>query len=80
MLYCDPLCCAVIRCAVRVGVSRRDQDEFTVRSHTNAFNAHAAGMYDDEIVPVNGSTAENGKCCFGPVCSALHYPSATVVH
>lgn len=44
----------------RAGVSRRDQDEFTVRSHTNAANAHAAGMYADEIVPVNGSTTENG--------------------
>jgi acetyl-CoA acyltransferase len=41
-------------------VSRREQDEFTVRSHTNAAKAHADGMYVDEIVPVNGSTVENG--------------------
>jgi acetyl-CoA acyltransferase len=35
-------------------------DEFTVRSHHNAANAHAEGAYDDEIVPVNGSSVENG--------------------
>lgn len=41
-------------------MSRREQDEFTVRSHINAAKAHADGMYVDEIVPVNGSTVENG--------------------
>jgi acetyl-CoA acyltransferase len=52
--------CSSDRLAAKFGVSRREQDEFTVRSHTNAAMAHAAGVYDDEIVPVNGSTAENG--------------------
>ncbi len=41
-------------------MSRREQDEFTVRSHINAAKAHAAGLYVDEIVPVNGSSVENG--------------------
>ena len=48
------------RLAQKFGVSRNDQDEFTVRSHTNAAKAHADGMYDDEIIAVNGSTEENG--------------------
>jgi acetyl-CoA acyltransferase len=48
------------RLAQKFGVSRNDQDEFTVRSHTNAAKAHADGMYEDEIVPVDGWTEENG--------------------
>lgn len=52
--------CSSDRLAAKFGVSRREQDEFTVRSHTNAAKAHADGMYLDEIVPVNGSSVENG--------------------
>lgn len=52
--------CSSDRLAAKFGVSRREQDEFTVRSHTNAAKAHVDGLYDDEIVPVNGSTTENG--------------------
>lgn len=48
------------RLAAKFGVSREDQDLFTVRSHTNAAKAHADGMYLDEIVPVDGSSVENG--------------------
>ena len=48
------------RLAAKFGVSREDQDLFTVRSHTNAAKAHADGLYDEEIVPVNGSSVENG--------------------
>jgi len=48
------------RLADKFGVSRRDSDEFALRSHMNAAKAHADGLYSDEIVPVNGSTAENG--------------------
>lgn len=48
------------RLAAKFGVSRRDQDEFTVRSHLNAAKAHAAGLYVNEIIPVDGSTVENG--------------------
>ena len=31
------------RLSAKFGVSREDQDAFTVRSHTNASNAHADG-------------------------------------
>jgi len=48
------------RLAGRFGVSRRDQDEFTVMSHTRAAAAHANGLYKDEIVPVDGNVTENG--------------------
>ena len=42
------------------GVSRQQQDEFTVRSHTLAAKAHEEGWYDPEIVPYKGTTTENG--------------------
>mmetsp|Transcript_13434 Transcript_13434/g.15334 ORF Transcript_13434/g.15334 Transcript_13434/m.15334 type:complete len:449 (+) Transcript_13434:94-1440(+) len=48
------------RLAARFGVSRQEQDEFALRSHQNAAKAHAEGMYDQEIIAVNGSTEENG--------------------
>ncbi len=48
------------RLASRFGVSRREQDEFALRSHHAAAKAHADGLYKDELIPVNGSTVENG--------------------
>lgn len=48
------------RLAARFGVSRKDQDEFSVRSHQLAAKAHKEGLYADEIVPFNGSVEENG--------------------
>jgi len=48
------------RLSARFGVSRAEQDEFAVRSHTLAARAHADGWYDGEIVAYKGSTAENG--------------------
>jgi acetyl-CoA acyltransferase len=48
------------RLSAKFGVSRKDQDEFTVRSHTLAAKAHADGFYQNEVIPYNGSTAENG--------------------
>ena len=44
----------------KFGVSRQEQDEFTVRSHTLAQAAHDDGFYEDEIIPYNGSPVENG--------------------
>jgi acetyl-CoA acyltransferase len=55
----DRLCAAF-------GVSREDQDAFARRSHQNAADAAAAGLFKDEIVPVKHSvkdhfvTADNG--------------------
>ncbi|KAL9187958.1 hypothetical protein ACHAXT_006336 [Thalassiosira profunda] len=48
------------RLSAKFGVSRLEQDEFTVRSHTMAGKAHKDGWYDGEIVPYKGSTEENG--------------------
>ncbi|KAH9311833.1 hypothetical protein KI387_026868, partial [Taxus chinensis] len=39
--------------AERYGVSREEQDEAAVRSHTNAAAATATGRFKDEIVPVH---------------------------
>jgi acetyl-CoA acyltransferase len=48
------------RLAAKFGVSRKEQDEFTVMSHHRAAKAHAEGLYNKEIVPVDGKTQENG--------------------
>lgn len=48
------------RLSAKFGVSREDQDEFAVRSHRMAAEAHESGFYDGEVVPYKGSTAENG--------------------
>mmetsp|Transcript_25502 Transcript_25502/g.32594 ORF Transcript_25502/g.32594 Transcript_25502/m.32594 type:complete len:488 (+) Transcript_25502:24-1487(+) len=48
------------RLSAKFGVSRLDQDEFTVRSHTLAGKAHKDGWYDGEIVAYKGSIEENG--------------------
>lgn len=36
----------------KVKISRERQDEFSAKSHKRAADAHAAGIFDDEIVPV----------------------------
>ena len=38
--------------AERYGVTREDQDAFALRSHRNAVAAQAAGVFEEEIVPV----------------------------
>ncbi|KAL3808552.1 hypothetical protein ACHAXA_008341 [Cyclostephanos tholiformis] len=48
------------RLSAKFGVSRLEQDEFTVRSHTLAGKAHKDGWYDGEVIPYKGSTEENG--------------------
>ena len=48
------------RLAARFGISRHDQDEFTVMSHTRAAKAHKNGIYQNEIIPVDGCSEENG--------------------
>ncbi len=39
--------------AKEFGVSREDQDEFALRSHTRAKEAVESGLFDDEIVPLD---------------------------
>lgn len=48
------------RLSAKFGVSRDDQDFFTVRSHNTAAAAHAEGFYEGEVLPYKGSTEENG--------------------
>jgi acetyl-CoA acyltransferase len=45
------------------GISREDQDRFSLRSHQNALKAQAEHKFEDEIVPVkiDTMTIENGK-------------------
>jgi acetyl-CoA acyltransferase len=48
------------RLSAKFGISRADQDEFTVRSHALAAKAHADGWYKNEVLAYKGSTEENG--------------------
>jgi acetyl-CoA acyltransferase len=49
------------RLAQRLGITREQADEFSLRSHQKALAAIAAGKFDDEIVPVPVSfTTPNG--------------------
>jgi len=48
------------RLSAKFGVSREEQDEYTVRSHRLAAKAHEDGFYKGEVVPYKGSTVENG--------------------
>ena len=49
------------RVAQRLGITREQADEFSLRSHQKALAAIAAGKFDDEIVPVPVSfTTPNG--------------------
>jgi acetyl-CoA acyltransferase 1 len=45
--------------AERYGVSRREQDEFAVKSHQKAAKAQADGLFDSEIVPVTTTIHPN---------------------
>ncbi len=40
------------QCAAKCNLSKKDQDDFAVRSHTRARKAIADGIFKDEIVPV----------------------------
>lgn len=48
------------RLAAKFGITRQEQDEFTVRSHTMAAEAHTDGFYKNEVIAYKGSTEENG--------------------
>uniref|UniRef100_A0A7S3JSV6 acetyl-CoA C-acyltransferase n=1 Tax=Aureoumbra lagunensis TaxID=44058 RepID=A0A7S3JSV6_9STRA len=50
------------RMACRFGISRKDQDDYTLRSHSLAQKAHDDGLYNEEIIPPEGSDdiKENG--------------------
>ncbi len=46
-------------CAEKYGFSRRQQDDYAVRSHTRARSAISAGLFRSEIVPVPVSSCGN---------------------
>lgn len=48
--------------AAKYGVSRRDQDEFALRSHQRAVTAVESGRFDDQLVPVEVMLIEPGTC------------------
>lgn len=79
------------RLAATWGVTREEQDAFAFRSHTLAAAAHKAGVFKDEITPVEGNAWDNvikaecvlggkgvGGCCKAP--STLSSPSLTHTH
>ena len=43
-----------------LGISREEQDEWAFRSHQRAAAAQDSGLFDDEIVPVDEVTADEG--------------------
>ena len=43
------------------GISRKEQDEFALRSHQRAAAAHAGGEFEREIVPVYGRDEEGNR-------------------
>ena len=46
------------------GISRKQQDEFALRSHQRAHQATLSGAFKDEIVPVQGHDEKGAlKCC-----------------
>ena len=52
--------------AEKYGVSRLDQDAFSLRSHRRAYAAVESGLFDEQIVPLNVKVVEpsgNGKAC-----------------
>lgn len=47
--------------ASEFGVSRERQDDVALRSHQRALASAAAGLFDAEIVPLNGVSAPDGR-------------------
>jgi acetyl-CoA acyltransferase len=48
------------RVAAHYGISREAQDQFSYESHQKALAAQSAGLFDDEIVPIEVTTAIPG--------------------
>jgi acetyl-CoA acyltransferase len=46
------------------GITREEQDAFSFRSHQRALQAQASGRFNDEIVPVEVSTPDEGTIMF----------------
>ncbi|MFA7764555.1 thiolase family protein [Streptomyces sp. NPDC048723] len=48
--------------AERYGIDREAQDAFALASHRNAARAWAEGLYDEEVVPVDGVDLARDEC------------------
>jgi acetyl-CoA acetyltransferase family protein len=48
--------------ASKCAISREEQDEFALRSHTRAAAAWDAGRYDGEVIPVDGVDLRRDEC------------------
>ena len=59
------------RVAAELGVTRAVQDEFAYQSHKRAFEAHEAGRFDAELVPIRVASKAKGKI----VVDALPQPA-----
>ena len=44
----------------KYGITREQQDEFSLRSHTNALKAQGSGAFDEEIIPLDGCVRDEG--------------------
>lgn len=56
--WTDPLGACAERTALREGVSRSEQDEWALRSHTLADEAWNKGLHDDWVIPVASVTRD----------------------
>ena len=57
------------RVAKHYNISRDDADAFSLSSHKKAISAQAAGRFDEELVPVNVTTAVPGAKAGKPISS-----------
>ncbi len=57
------------RVAKHYNISREDADAFSLSSHKKAIAAQAAGRFDEELVPVNVTTAVPGAKAGKPITS-----------
>jgi acetyl-CoA acyltransferase len=53
--------------AEKFDVNREDQDEFSLRSHQNAFRAVESGLFDPEITPIDVEIIEPGSNGDSPI-------------
>ncbi len=62
--------------ALRYRISRKEQDEFALRSHQRAAEATDSGAFGGEIIPTWGRDEEGRKALMtaGPVHSPRHQP------
>src|SRR5688572_6250698 len=44
----------------KYGITREQQDEFSLRSHTNAINAQGSGTFDEEMIQLEGCVRDEG--------------------